>query len=567
MSDKPLKVGLDLDGVILYNPARIVRPIVYFIKKFILHKKRFQFYVPKSPLEKLLWHIFHMSSIFVAPGFEEIAQLAKDKKIELYIITARYSFLKNDFERWLDKIDAKQYLSGWFYNKDDEQPYAFKERMIKHLDLDVFVEDNWDIVKHITTLGKPKKSITVYWLYNILDKGISYEFKKPTLKHVAKALQPKRKTRVLIATDYFYPHWTGIAKAMYNLIKELRNTIDFSVLTVRFDNKLKYYEKVEGASVYRTDYAFPLSRSKYSLSMIWKAITLIPSHDVVLINSPCSNILLLALLTKLYGKKLVIFHQGDLILPRGLKNRVIEYIFDVCTYIGFALAHKVSTYTQDYAIQSRVIKPFMDKFTPLLMPFYCDKPTTIPPALKPLEKLKEQGHTLYGFAGRFVEEKGFDTLFDAITLLDTDMQNARFVYAGSTDIPYENFYADNLPKLEAVKDRVINLGLLSEEDLNAFYSLIDFIVIPSRSDCFPLVQAEACKAGKPSIVTDIPGARVIVKTTGFGVICRQDDPKDLALKLKQAAHTRKELMKKYDDVLNLLDNSANAEKIRAYLED
>ena len=192
MEQKTLKVGLDLDGVILYNPARIVRPIVALIKKALLHKKRTNFYVPKSKWEQYMWHLFHKSSIFIAPGFIDFLKLAKDRNIELYIVTARYSFLKDDLEQWLKKINVDRHFAGWYYNKDDEQPHLFKEKMITKLGLDVFVEDNWDIVRHCNE--KLKTGTRIYWIYNMFDKKIDYPYKFPTLRQaVAHIIDTKKK--------------------------------------------------------------------------------------------------------------------------------------------------------------------------------------------------------------------------------------------------------------------------------------------------------------------------------------------------------------------------------------
>lgn len=192
MTKKILKVGLDLDGVILYNPARLARPLISLFKKLVLHKKKVSFYLPKTDIEKTFWRWFHKSSIFVAPGFDRIKEMAKKREIEAYIITARYDFLKDDFERWLDKIQAKKYFKGCYYNKKNEQPNLFKERLINKLDLDIYIEDNWDIVKYLNskiknpsyakeaTEGKPK--CKVFWIYNLFDRGINYPYKFPRLK-------------------------------------------------------------------------------------------------------------------------------------------------------------------------------------------------------------------------------------------------------------------------------------------------------------------------------------------------------------------------------------------------
>lgn len=192
MQKKPLKVGLDLDGVILYNPARIARPFAALAKKLFFKKNKISFTVPKKKWEQYVWYLLHKSSIFVAPGFDTIKQLAKDNKIEVYIITGRYSFLKDDLEKWLNKIDSKSFVKEWFYNKNDDQPHTYKEKLIRDLKLDVFVEDNWDIVQHLNSKLKTENSkLRVYWIFNLFDRNIQYEHKYPSLKKVIESIKKK----------------------------------------------------------------------------------------------------------------------------------------------------------------------------------------------------------------------------------------------------------------------------------------------------------------------------------------------------------------------------------------
>lgn len=176
-------VGFDMDGVLLYNPLRILRPIVVAVKKYILKRKTNKFYLPKTPIEKFLWLIAHKSSFIMAPGIEDIKDLIRQEKIKAYIITSRYSMLKNDCTYWFNTINKERLFEACYYNEGDEQPYLFKEKMIKKLNLDYFVDDNWDIVCHVNEqLKLDNKSTKVLWIYNLIDKSIPYSFKFPTLK-------------------------------------------------------------------------------------------------------------------------------------------------------------------------------------------------------------------------------------------------------------------------------------------------------------------------------------------------------------------------------------------------
>ncbi len=190
MKNRPLKVGLDLDGVILYNPARIGRPLVTFAKKYILGQKKKKFTVPKGAIEKKVWAWLHKTSIFQAAGMDEIKSLTEKGLIEPYIITARFSYLKDDIESWLKKIGAQKFIKEWYYNKNDEQPHLYKENMLNKLGIDIYIEDNWDIVTHLNqTSVKKKPDLKVLWIYNIFDRVIPYQYKFPSLKKAVEKVQ------------------------------------------------------------------------------------------------------------------------------------------------------------------------------------------------------------------------------------------------------------------------------------------------------------------------------------------------------------------------------------------
>ena len=182
---KILKVGFDLDGVILYNPIRFVRPIAKALKplkSFFLKQDLSAFYYPRTKIEQSLFQILHKTSFRPDSGLDDLKKLIKGKKIKAYLITGRYNFLKKDCEIWLKKIKAKTIFEKCYQNQNDLQPNEFKETMIKKLNLDVYVEDNWDIIQKLNHHTKAK----IFWLTNILDQHIPYLYKFANLK---KALQ------------------------------------------------------------------------------------------------------------------------------------------------------------------------------------------------------------------------------------------------------------------------------------------------------------------------------------------------------------------------------------------
>ena len=181
-----IRIGFDLDGVLLYNPIRIVRPIISWVKRTLLHKHQTKFFVPRGFFWESLFILFHKTSLFVAPGYEKVRALGLLPKVELYLITARFSFLKHDLDVWKEKLNAEQIFSQIYYNELDEQPHLFKKRIINELKLAVFVEDNWDIVR---ILHENCPDTKIAWIYNIFDSHIPYHLKFPDLRKVTAWLQ------------------------------------------------------------------------------------------------------------------------------------------------------------------------------------------------------------------------------------------------------------------------------------------------------------------------------------------------------------------------------------------
>ncbi|MBI4990536.1 hypothetical protein HZB96_00400 [Candidatus Gottesmanbacteria bacterium] len=189
MSKKVLKVGLDFDGVVAYNPFRIVRAPITFLKRNILGIRKLQFWYPRRYWQQIFWQILHESSIFPAKGVDLLEKLVKEKNVEAHLVTARYSFLDDHLYNWLDKYGLRKLFKTVNLNKKDEQPHVFKEKIIKKHNLDVFIEDNLDIVAYLHGKGKTK----IFWIYNLLDRFQAHPYKFPYLEKALEEIMRKSK--------------------------------------------------------------------------------------------------------------------------------------------------------------------------------------------------------------------------------------------------------------------------------------------------------------------------------------------------------------------------------------
>jgi len=178
-----IKLGLDFDGVVAYNPFRLVRAPWAYFKRRILKVRKLTFFYPKNNLEKYIWKILHDSSILPANGTEILEELVTGKSVEAHLITGRYRFLNNHLYNFLDKYEMRNIFKSINFNKRDIQPHIFKEELIRKLGIEVFVEDNWDIVEYLSDKKRkyPNK-VKIFWIYNLIDRYREYKYKYPYLE-------------------------------------------------------------------------------------------------------------------------------------------------------------------------------------------------------------------------------------------------------------------------------------------------------------------------------------------------------------------------------------------------
>lgn len=186
INKKKLRIGFDMDGVLLYNPSRIFRPLISCSKQVhLLPRKEMEFYHPESRLEQFLWWLVHKSSFKPAAGFAELEQLAQSEQLELHIVSARFACLQTDTKQWLQVLNRRGIFTSYNFNDSDEQPHLFKQRKIEELDLDYFIEDNWDVVSYLATA---QSKTQVWWISNIMDRHIVYPHKFENFKAVVARL-------------------------------------------------------------------------------------------------------------------------------------------------------------------------------------------------------------------------------------------------------------------------------------------------------------------------------------------------------------------------------------------
>lgn len=127
--------------------------------------------------------------------------------------------------------------------------------------------------------------------------------------------------------------------------------------------------------------------------------------------------------------------------------------------------------------------------------------------------------------GRLVENKGFDDLLTAMTLLPKEIGGKPWVLLIAGDGPYAD-------KLRAFAQSLNLDGQIRwlgwQDNTDVFYSLADVFICPSRHEPLGNVILEAWSHGLPLISTATLGATELVEPGVTGMLCACQDPAALA---------------------------------------
>ncbi len=330
--------------------------------------------------------------------------------------------------------------------------------------------------------------------------------------------------KVLVTLTFYHPHWTGLtayAKRIAEGLVARGHTV--TVLTSQHSAELPREEVINGVHVIRLPYAAQVSRGVLMPGFPTAAARLIAEHDIVQLHTPMLETMLVTGLARALGKPALITHQGDLVMPAGLFNSVVQKSVVGAMTAGLHLSSRVVVHSADYGRHSAFLAPISHKLDAIYPPV--ELPTPQPEAVAAWRsQLGLDEKKLIGFAGRFVEEKGFDFLLRAVPLVRQHIPEAHFLFAGETQVVYEPFF-ERWRHLIDQQAMISALGLIRDpQKLANFYALCDVFVLPSRTDCFPSVQIEALLSGTPLIAANIPGAREVVQVTGMGRLVEPRNP-------------------------------------------
>jgi glycosyltransferase involved in cell wall biosynthesis len=336
--------------------------------------------------------------------------------------------------------------------------------------------------------------------------------------------------KILFFSPYFYPYISGITISPKRILDHLKKNGDITVLTFPHNNKLSKGENINKLNIIRMPYLFKISKGFISPQSLIYFYKYAKESDLIILNQPNFEGLFLAIIAKIFRRKIVSIFHCQVFLEGSLLTKIINFTLNTSMIIQLRLSDKIVVYTKDYINSLSYFKKFTNKTFEILPPI--EESVSDKKLLTKLLKLKKND-ILIGYAGRISSEKGLEYLLQSIDRLDKLKKNIKLVFAGpyGKDVVGENqYYNKIITMLNKYKIKHIFLGNLTSEQLSAFYKSIDVLVLPSinQTEAFGMVQAEAMLAGTPVIASNLPGVRVPIKLTKMGKIVEPKNSEQLS---------------------------------------
>jgi glycosyltransferase involved in cell wall biosynthesis len=344
--------------------------------------------------------------------------------------------------------------------------------------------------------------------------------------------------KILTALTYYRPHISGLTIYTERLAKALaQRGHEVTVLTSQYDPSTPREDVVQGVRIIRVPILFRVSKGVIMPTLGFTATQLVRENEVVHLHLPQFDAASIAIRGRFLRKPTILTYHCDLKLPPGLFNQVANYVVHFMNHLAAISAHRIVTYTPDYAQNSPYTKRYSYKVETILPPV--ELPYSSQERINTfasINNLDSRGPVI-GMAARFASEKGVEILLDALPQIMEVHPNAMVLYAGQyEDVLGEDEYARRLfPIIEEYQARGQwrFVGVLSPRQMAAFYPNLDVLVVPSlnSTESFGLVQIEAMMNGVPVVASDLPGVRQPVGITGMGKIFPVGDSKGLATAL------------------------------------
>lgn len=319
--------------------------------------------------------------------------------------------------------------------------------------------------------------------------------------------------RILFVLEHFHPYIGGVEYLFWQLSKSLVSQgHEVMVITTRFDKKLPQRDRNEGIDIYRVNCSNRFSFIIRSIPSIFKNI-----KDFDLVHTTTYTAALPTwLVSCLRNKKIVItFHEywGDLWKRLPYLNLTQKFFYSaferILTYLPFSKIVAVSKFTRQKLIKAGV-DPSKINMIYNGLDYNSIEKLSSKITISDLKNIKKSRTLDYIFVGRLGVSKGIDILLEAsdIFLQKNPEANLKLVIPKLQGKIY-NLVLNKIKSLSCT-NQITLMHNLTKVELYQQIKRASFIVIPSYSEGFCFVAAEACALNIPIVSSQCGALKEVV---------------------------------------------------------
>ena len=318
---------------------------------------------------------------------------------------------------------------------------------------------------------------------------------------------------VAVALNYYAPYVSGLTETARILAEKLAERgYKVAVAATRHEPDLPEFETIEGVDVYRAPVLMKIGRGPVSPSYPKLVKDLADRSGALHLHLPMLEAGLIARMVK--DTPIVSTYHIDLWLAPSLTSPIQIAAVNASARAAIAASDHVVVNSEDQIVESVVRDDILARPWSGI-PAPCLDPRGGSPSLR------MSGGTHYGFLGRIVPDKGVEYLIEAFRRIassdDTLLLGGEIAtVAGGSNI-------DKLNEVAGGDERIHFLGQLDRPRMKDFFASIDVFALTSVAESFGIVQAEAMMCGIPVVGSNLPGGRVPIEQTGFGILCEPRD--------------------------------------------
>ena len=344
--------------------------------------------------------------------------------------------------------------------------------------------------------------------------------------------------RILLVTEYYPPHVGGVEVVFNNLARELvKRGHDCHVVTCRVPHSKKY-EECEGVKIHRI--SVPRNKDRYWFGLLAIPTTLKLASRVDLIHTTTFTAAIPAwLVSKVLRKRCVItVHEvwsglwSELAGMNCVSARFHRFLEKAIISLCFDKYVCVSRYTRNclrlLGIKDEKLGVIYNGIDhELFNPAKADGKGT-------RAKLGVGNNFIYMYYGRAGISKGLEYLIEAVPIIAGDIPDSRLLLIlGDEPKDRRRHIIEMIGRLR-IDNQVILLRPVPKGELPSYIAASDCVVVPSLSEGFGFMAAEACAMERPIVSTDVASLPEVV--SGKYVLVNPRSPNEIAGAISKVYH-------------------------------